>query len=67
MNQAKDFLRKRKIEIRWTCSDFVHHEHRWKWTAWLCGRWQWLLHRKPRREPGKRAGSPCPEPPARIP
>jgi len=20
----------------------VHHEHRWRWTAWLCGKWQRL-------------------------
>lgn len=31
---------KKKIRIRWTCSNRAHHEHRWKWTAWLCGRIQ---------------------------
>jgi hypothetical protein len=42
--QAREYYRRplKKIRIRmfWTCSDFVHHEHRWRWTAWLCGRWQ---------------------------
>jgi hypothetical protein len=23
------------MRLRWSCSDFVHHEHRWKWSAWL--------------------------------
>ena len=32
--------RKRTIRLRWSCSDYVKHEHRWRWTAWLCGRWQ---------------------------
>ena len=26
-----------KIKIRWSCSDFLHHEHRFQWTAMLCG------------------------------
>ena len=26
-----------RIRIRWSCCDFVHHEHRWCWTARLCG------------------------------
>lgn len=30
--------------IHWTCSDFVHHEHRWYWGARLCGRVQRLAH-----------------------
>jgi len=30
----------KRLQIVWTCSDRVSHEHRWKWTAWLCGRWQ---------------------------
>lgn len=29
--------RKRKLLIRWTCSDYVRHNHRWKWSARLCG------------------------------
>jgi hypothetical protein len=29
--------------LRWSCSNFVKHEHRWKWTAWLCGRFQRLF------------------------
>jgi hypothetical protein len=28
---------KPKLKIRWSCSDFTHHEHCYKWTAWLCG------------------------------
>ena len=36
-------MKKKKLRIVWTCSDQVHHEHRWYWTAWLCGRIQsWL-------------------------
>ena len=31
---------KRKLRFNWTCSDYVHHSHKWKWSAWLCGRWQ---------------------------
>ena len=31
---------KRSLRTAWTCSDYVHHQHRWRWTAWLCGRWQ---------------------------
>jgi hypothetical protein len=36
-------MKKRKLKIRWTCSDFVKHSHRWKWSVWLCGRWQYLI------------------------
>lgn len=32
----------RKPRIHWTCSDTAHHEHRYKWTAWLCGKIQQL-------------------------
>ena len=35
-------MKKRKLRIKWTCSNYVHHQHRWKWTAWLCGRLQYL-------------------------
>jgi hypothetical protein len=28
--------------MRWSCSDFAHHEHRWRWSAWLCGKRQWV-------------------------
>ncbi len=37
-------MSRRKIIPVWTCSDHVHHEHRWRWTAWLCGRVQALAH-----------------------
>lgn len=36
------FFRPHKIKIIWTCSNFVHHEHKFKLTAWLCGRFQYL-------------------------
>ena len=35
-------MKKRKLKFAWTCSDFSHHQHRWKWIAWLCGRWQYF-------------------------
>lgn len=34
-------MKKRRLQMKWTCSDFVKHSHRWKWSAWLCGRWQY--------------------------
>jgi len=34
---------KRKLKLCWTCSNYTHHEHRWKWTAWICGRTQLFL------------------------
>lgn len=37
-------MSKRKIRIVWSCSDFVHHEHRTKGGAWLCGRVQMVWH-----------------------
>jgi len=36
-------MKKKRIRIACTCSDFMHHEHRWRWTAWLCGRGQLLF------------------------
>jgi hypothetical protein len=42
-------MKRKKLKIIWTCSDFVHHEHRYKWIAWLCGKWQkgiWLLRKE---------------------
>ena len=38
-------INKRKLKLIWTCSDFVCHEHRWYWSAWLCGRVQYILNR----------------------
>jgi len=32
----------RAIKLRWTCSDFAGHAHRYRWTAWACGRAQRL-------------------------
>jgi len=40
ISRQRLFVNKRKLKIMWTCSPYVHHEHRWKWTAWLCGKWQ---------------------------
>lgn len=34
---------KRRIRLRWSCSDVAHHSHRWWWVAWVCGRLQRLL------------------------
>lgn len=31
---------KRKLRFSWSCSDYTHHQHRYRWTAWLCGRVQ---------------------------
>ena len=47
---------KRVIRWRWTCSNFVKHEHRWYLTAWLCGRWQYakaLVHDRQITEQGE--------------
>lgn len=33
----------RKLRLRWTCSDFCDHYHRWKWTAAICGKIQFYL------------------------
>ena len=33
-------LKKKKIRIKYTCSDYCHHEHKYKFTAWICGRIQ---------------------------
>ena len=35
--------RKRKLKVRWSCSDYTRHEHRWLWTARLCGFVQWMI------------------------
>ena len=33
-------MRKQKLKLIWTCSDYVKHTHRWFWTAYVCGRIQ---------------------------
>jgi len=38
-------MKKKKVKIKWSCSDYCHHEHRWKWSAWLCGRIQKYKHK----------------------
>jgi hypothetical protein len=37
-------MSERHIWLRWRCSDYVYHEHRYKWTARLCGVMQYVLH-----------------------
>ena len=32
-------MKKIKIKICWTCCDHTHCQHRWKWTAWVHGKW----------------------------
>ena len=32
-----------KLRLKWTCSDRLCHHHRWRWSAWLCGRIQRVL------------------------
>ncbi len=36
-------MKARKLRLCWTCSDFIHHEHRWRWTAWVCAQLQRFL------------------------
>lgn len=31
-----------KLKIAYTCSDHVKHQHKWKITAYLCGRIQYI-------------------------
>lgn len=40
-------MSERRRYIHWSCSDYTPcHQHRWYWSAWLCGRaqraWRWL-------------------------
>lgn len=42
-NSNKGDDMKRKINMIWTCSDYVHHQHRWRWVAILCGKIQKLM------------------------
>jgi hypothetical protein len=41
---------RRKLRIKFSCSNFKSHEHQWYWSAWLCGRWQYLTRRWERGE-----------------
>jgi len=34
-------MKKRKLKTGWTCGGKVSHQHRWYWTASLCGWIQW--------------------------
>ncbi len=35
---------KHKLQITWTCSNYIHHQHKWKWSAWICEKLQMLNH-----------------------
>ena len=35
--------KRRRLRVRWSCCDYCRHEHRWKFTAVICGRIQWFL------------------------
>lgn len=37
-------MNRRKITLRWTCSNYVHHEHKFRWIAFICGKFQQLLN-----------------------
>jgi len=34
--------KKRVLRMVWTCSDYCHHQHKWRITAYLCGRAQFI-------------------------
>lgn len=36
---------KEKIKIKWSCSDYCHIEHKYKWISVIHGRWVWLKSR----------------------
>lgn len=36
-------IEKRRIRVAYSCSDYAHHLHRWKWSAYLCGRVQYIF------------------------
>lgn len=38
---GKEHRLKGKIIIRWSCP--FHHEHKWKWTASICGQFSRLI------------------------
>ena len=33
---------RKKLKFIWSCSDFVKHEHKFYFTAWLCGKLQYF-------------------------
>jgi len=47
-------MEQKTLRIIWTCSDHVQHQHRFRWAAWLCGRWQYLVHRIRQRDKNAR-------------
>lgn len=38
-------MKKKKIKIVWSCSDYKNHEHKYKYAAYLCGRLQRVLEK----------------------
>ena len=54
-------MKKKKLSIVWSCSDWVHHEHKTWWGAWLCGRWQRLTKRALDGVPPREAGDLTPD------
>ena len=37
-------MKKRKLKLCWSCSDYCHHKHRTKIGAYICGKLQFILH-----------------------
>lgn len=55
--------KKKKIKIRWTCSDYCHKEHKTKFTAWLHGRLMfWRLNRNSNKDIITRCANICGRP-----
>jgi len=54
-------MKKRKIKIVWSCSDWVHHEHKTRVGAVLCGWWQRLTMRALDGLPPREIGDLTPE------
>ena len=42
LEATKTIFIKRRLHVKWTCSNSAHHEHRTRLGAWLCGRRQYL-------------------------
>ena len=36
-------MKKKKIKFVWSCSDYKDHNHKYRFTAYLCGRLQYVL------------------------
>jgi hypothetical protein len=34
------------VRMRWSCNHhfaFAHHKHRWRWSAYVCAKRQWVI------------------------